>query len=363
MGLADALVREMPCTMAALTAGAISEWRATIVTRETACLSADDRRQVDAAVASRLPSLSSRQVVAETRTHAYRLDAQSIVARSSQAVADRRVTLRPAPDTMAWLSALLPVAQGVALYSALTKEADSRRAQGDERSRGQVMADTLVERVTSQGRADRVPVEVQLLMTDKTLLAGDQTAARVQGYGPIPAPLARSILAGFDDETPAWLRRLYTDPTSGQLIAMESRRRLIPPGLRRIIDIRDEWCRTPWCGAPIRHGDHPEPVAAGGLTTEANAQGLCEACNLAKEAPGWRSRPDPDGGAGHAVTITTPTGHAYTSHPPPLPGAPPVGGSQRAIASTRLDHRLPLRPIHDERVTSLSASQSGRILP
>ncbi|MDP9317515.1 MAG: HNH endonuclease, partial [Actinomycetota bacterium] len=43
VGLAEALVRELPHTMAALTAGTISEWRATLVARESACLSADDR--------------------------------------------------------------------------------------------------------------------------------------------------------------------------------------------------------------------------------------------------------------------------------------------------------------------------------
>ncbi len=39
LGLAQALVGEMPHTLAALSAGLISEWRATILVRETACLS------------------------------------------------------------------------------------------------------------------------------------------------------------------------------------------------------------------------------------------------------------------------------------------------------------------------------------
>jgi hypothetical protein len=71
------------------------------------------------------------------------------------------------------------------------------------------------------------------------------------------------------------------------------------------------------------------PAADGGETSATNGQGLCEACNYTKQAPGWTARPGP-GGAGHDVTITTPTGHHYTSHhytshhytshPPPLPG-------------------------------------------
>ena len=38
LGLAEAMVHEMPHTMAHLSAGRVSEWRATILCRETACL-------------------------------------------------------------------------------------------------------------------------------------------------------------------------------------------------------------------------------------------------------------------------------------------------------------------------------------
>ncbi|MGH8895040.1 MAG: HNH endonuclease, partial [Actinomycetes bacterium] len=42
LGLAQALVHEMPATLAALRAGQTSEWRATLMVRETACLSVED---------------------------------------------------------------------------------------------------------------------------------------------------------------------------------------------------------------------------------------------------------------------------------------------------------------------------------
>lgn len=48
LGLAKALVHEMPHTLAALECGALSEWRATLITRESACLSVEDRRVLDA---------------------------------------------------------------------------------------------------------------------------------------------------------------------------------------------------------------------------------------------------------------------------------------------------------------------------
>ena len=56
---------------------------------------------------------------------------------------------------MTWLSALLPVKDGVAVKVALTRAADSARAAGDARSQGQLQADILVDSVLASavGRA------------------------------------------------------------------------------------------------------------------------------------------------------------------------------------------------------------------
>ena len=318
LGLAQALMSELPATMAALRAGDTSEWRATIVARETACLDPADRRAADAELGPAMADLGDREVEAAARAVAYRLDPQAFVDRSKGATKDRTVTLRPAPDTMSRFCGFLPVAQGVAAHTALSREADRLTADGDPRSRGQIMADTLVERVTGQQTADKVPVEVQLVMSEEMLLAGDDEPAELVSAGPIPAGAARAMVA--DPDAKLWLRRVYARPADGSLVAMESKRRRFPKGLRRALQVRDRTCRTPWCGAPIRHADHAVPVTEGGTTSAANGQGLCEACNYTKQAPGWRARPGP-AGTGHDVEITTPTGHQYTSHPPPLPGA------------------------------------------
>ena len=118
------MTTELPHTWAAWRAGRITEWKATLVARETACLSREDRAAVDAAVASdadRLERFGDRELVAACQQEAYRLDAESFVARRRRAEADRHVSLRPAPDCMTWLTALLPVKQGVAAYAALTR--------------------------------------------------------------------------------------------------------------------------------------------------------------------------------------------------------------------------------------------------
>lgn len=319
-GLAKALVVELPQTLEAMARGDVSEWRATLVARETACLDPNTRRAVDDRIAGRLPGWGDAQTVREVRKLAYTAEPGAAVARHAQAVSDRRVTIRPAPDTMCYLTALLPAAQGVAAYAALVRDADRARAAGDPRGKGQLMADTLVERVTGQATASGVPMEVGLVMPAATLFGDSHTPAHLAGYGPIPAAQAREMVRDTPGEV--WVRRLFTRPDSGQLVAMDSRRRRFGGQLRRFVVVRDQFCRTPWCDAPIRHADHPEPHADGGATEVENAQGLCEACNYAKEAPGWRVHANPKSGR-HLVTITTPTGASFTSSAPDPPGSEP----------------------------------------
>ncbi|MDP2774172.1 MAG: HNH endonuclease, partial [Nocardioides sp.] len=134
------------------------------------------------------------------------------------------------------------------------------------------------------------------------------------------AQWAHDLLDDALDATQVWVRRLYTDPDTGRLVAMDSRARHAPTGLADLIRRRDQdHCRTPWCGAPIRATDHVTESHAGGETVETNLQGLCEPCNLAKQAPGWAAYPTHgtiDGTQRHTVTTTTPTGHAYRSRAP-----------------------------------------------
>jgi hypothetical protein len=179
------------------------------------------------------------------------------------------------------------------------------------------MADTLVERLTGHTTASAVPVEINLVMTDRTLLAGDHEPAHLDGYGPIPAALARDLVRDADK---TWVRRLFTRPTDGSLVAMESRRRLFDGLLRKFLILRDQTCRNSWCDAVVRHADHIVPVTDGGPTSADNGQGLCEACNYTKQQSGWTARRIP--GSRHPIQITTPTGHTYLTHAPDPPGTP-----------------------------------------
>jgi len=319
LGLAHALT-EQPHTLAAMKAGVLSEWRAILISRETACLSREDRALVDEEISAPtadgaypFDGWGDKRLTAETQKLVYAVDPAAVVNRRAKAEADRRVSMRPAPDTMAQLSALLPAAQGVAVWATLTRVADQARSAGDPRSRGQVMADTIVERITGQTTAAAVPITVNVVISDQTLLGHDQQPAWLQGYGPIPAEV-------LDPASLTALRRLYATPSTGALVGMESVAREFPAGLARLIDLRDRTCRTPYCDAPIRHHDHAEDHHLGGPTTATNGQGLCEHCNHTKQAPGWTATPStgpPD--QLHQITTQLPTGHQMTSTAPAMP--------------------------------------------
>jgi hypothetical protein len=340
LGLAKVLAGEMPHTLAALERGLISEWQATLLARETLFLSREHRQPIDTQLCADptvLHGWGDRRLTNEVQQIAYRLDPAGFTKRRANAESDRRVTSRPAPDTMARVSALLPVAQGVAVYAALCTAADTAIAAGDGRSRGQLMADILVQRVTGQATATGVPVEIHLVMSACTLL-GDGTdsdrPAHLAGHGPIPADLARRLAASAAETETAWLRRLYATPDTGRLIGMDSTRRAFPAGLARFIEVRDQYCSTPWCDAPIRHIDHALPHHQDGATSDENGNGVCAQCNYARQAPDWEIRPEP--GPRHTLKITAPTGHSYRSTAPPPPGHP---RSERRRPTGRRDSR------------------------
>ena len=343
VGWATILTSELPQTFAALQAGRIGEWRALIVARETIWLSREDRAQVDTELAPRLESLGDAKLEAAAKKIAYRLDPTGFLARSRAAEKDRRVSLRPAPDCMTRLTALLPVKQGVAAYAALKQAADSTTAVGDVRGRGQIMADTLVERVTGQQHADDVPVEVHLVMTDRTLLAASDTDAtepgHLDGYGPIPAGLAREL--ALDGTAPRWIRRLFTTPGTGQLVAMESRRRTFTRAQRLFLRLRDHTCRTPYCDAPDPPHRPHRPVRRRRADCDRQRPGLLrKPATTPNKPPAGTCNPSPPA-TGHTKSRSphppaTPTAAAHPTHqaaPPDQTLKRNLDGPLRALGS------------------------------
>jgi hypothetical protein len=325
MAMARILVADMPCTLAALESGVLTEHRAELITREAACLSVLDRRLLDAELCGDpgpLAGLGNAEVSAEAARVACELDQQTVVEKMRRARSARHVRFRVAADGMMSMTVLMPAAQGQLVRQALAREAASAVAAGSERSRAQVMADVVVGRVTGRDPvATPVPVTLNLVMSDETLLTGGEQPAQLDGYGPIPAALARDMVlaAAADATVGAALRRLYAQPGTNKLVAMESKARAFPKALATFIGLRDQICRTPYCNARIRHTDHVTPHAKRGPTSAHNGDGLCEHCNYVKEEPGWQAAASYDRYGRHTIALTTPSGAVYTSTAPPTP--------------------------------------------
>jgi hypothetical protein len=336
------LLESLPRTSALLDAGEISEFAARKVAENVLVLEDEDRERVDADLADRLPTVTARRAGDLTRARAQELDPDAAVRRHQRAVADRRVSLQPAVDGMSVLRATLPVKDGVAVLKVLTDAAKSAKAGGDPRTKGQIMADTLTSRTCGLESPEDIPVEIQLLMTDMTLLGDEEATAWIDGH-PLPGRIARSLAlgapgpqaaeaehAGDAPPRPAapppeigraarWLRRLYTDARTGEPTAVDGRRRLFRGEIRRFILLRDQQCRTPWCDAAIHDIDHARRHADGGRTDADNGVGHCQRFNLVKEMPGWESTVEPArAGRASRLTIRTPTGHVYQSTSPLL---------------------------------------------
>jgi hypothetical protein len=285
LGMSKALVTEMPHTLAALDTGQLNEERAMHVVKETACLTVADRTAVDeelAADTGTLTGAGTRTVIATVRAAATRRDPRSVTQRASHAVSERSVSLRPAPDCMTYLTALLPAHQGVAMYTALTRHADTLHAAGDPRSLGQIKADTLVERTTGTP-GGITGIEINLVITDRTLLQGDSEPARLTGYGTVPAPWARNLLnqeptpehpqaQGQEPRTggpntpdpttpdPTTSDPTTSDPTTGQKGRHARTEDLAPPALHRTRDRRPRRHGLPTAALPGTTAPlHPDP--------------------------------------------------------------------------------------------------------
>ena len=159
LGLAKIVAAELPRTWAAWRAGRITEWKATLIARETACLTREDRAAVDAAVAA-TPTGSSGWATASWRgLPAGGLPARPESLRDQAAPGGGRPRRHPAAgarrDDLA--HRLLPVKHGVAVLRRPHADGRLRPGRGRPRTKGQVMADTLVDSVLAAATTATMP--------------------------------------------------------------------------------------------------------------------------------------------------------------------------------------------------------------
>jgi hypothetical protein len=309
VGLALGLDR-LPRVMGLFMAGQISEQAARAVVKESEPLHTDDFVILDAEIAPLLPGLTHVKAGRAAARAVIRIDAEAALQRATRNRADQRVSMFRDTDGVAILQVRGPAEQILATHQALDAHARALRAIGDQRTTGQIMTQTLVERVTGQAYAVDVDVEVQLVMEAPTLLGQDGEPVDLVGFGPISPDIADDLIAQAPN---ASVRRLLVDPVDGTLVVRDPRRRHFDAPSRGHIRARDRSCRQPGCDCRIRDDDHIHEYAAGGETVVGNGQGLCKRSHTIKSLPGWVVTTQ-----GKATIWTTPTGHTYRSDPPSL---------------------------------------------
>ena len=261
-------------------AGELEERAVAVIVGAGAWLDDAERALLDVELVSHpLARFGVRRIGVLARSIAARIAPVKFAKRARAARQGRYVSVSPAEDGMAVLRELLPAEQAIrcvgALRKAVREEFVSRHPV--TRSRGQVMADTLVERLTGNP-AGCTDVEVQVLVPIQALVGPDAPLpAEIPGFGPVSAEL----LAGPGRRT--WRRLLTRD---GVVIGGDSRRRSFRGPLARLIRVRDGGrCTASHCDAPLRHLAHVHRWVDGGETRFDNGRGLCEFHNHTREIP------------------------------------------------------------------------------
>lgn len=329
------IVNDMPHMLNALATGKVTAEIVYETARALGPLEDLDRRAVDRMLDE---SLSDLDAAGTTRwKHAVtaaigRLDADGASARHQRAARDRHVTVTAGDHGMATLSARMPARDAVLARKRLSLEAERLRALGDRRGHHAIMVDCLVNTILGrEDSLDPVTLDIGMIITDRALLdPGEADIAHLEGYGPVPVDCVREDLRAAlrepadPEEEPygpdgpalrAVLRRLYTHPRTGELVAVESKARAFPGPMAKFLTWRDTICRGPHCNAVIRQSDHIRAAAKGGSTSLDNGQGLCAFCNLKEQQARSVDRVE---GPGHRVRWTSHSGISRTSRATPL---------------------------------------------
>ncbi len=340
------LVGDLPRVFAKLADGVISLAAARSAAQEIFSLHPAALPLADEVIADEIDTVLPGQVRSMVRARVIEIDPDAAMVTATQARQDRWVGASIDPTTsMGNLNAHLPAEEVAACWTALDDHARGRYADGDSRSVSQIMADTLVERITGQTNAVDVAVTINVAMNTTTLLGLDDAPAMLDNLGPIPAAIARQLAASDK----AWLRRWFTDPADATVTTIDTKQRRFTGALRWLVTARDRRCRGICCDAPIRDGNHLLDHAAGGPTSACNAAGECQRCHHLEDHPdmyveaaggrdlwGRRTHQAETGAAAALLRWTTPIGRQIITHARPALG---YGTATKA----QLQHRRRLR--------------------
>jgi hypothetical protein len=329
------LTTTLPLTMRALQAGSISWQHARVMVDETSGLDPAgvhaleahflDQGAVNPAQGCRAGEMVPSRFRHKARTWRERHHPVSIEKRHAKGVQDRRLEYAPDRDGMAWLSAYLPADTAAGIWNRATTAARALQGPNEPRTLTQLRADTaadwllrgVVEGTLSPTAQVLVTVPVLSLLRTGTADTESETEsdtdtdtepAMLDGYGPIPASMARRLIADGADS----FHRVLTDPRDGAPLEIGRTSYRITKTMRQWLRLRDGKCPFPGCNnhSLDNEADHLLAWAHGGTTGITNLGQPCPKHHRLKHTTGWKPTPatldKPPG-------WTSPTGRHYQS--------------------------------------------------
>ncbi|TLM80424.1 DUF222 domain-containing protein, partial [Pseudarthrobacter sp. NamE2] len=256
----------------------------------------------------------------------------SIEKRHRKGVADRRVEFTPDRDGMAWIAAYLPADTALAIWNRTTAIARGLQGPDEPRTLPQRKADVLANQLlthristpeedartgiataftTEPGKVPTPRTEVLVTVPVFALLGLTDEPAVLDGYGPIPASMARKLLAGGAES----FHRVLVDPRDGTPLEIWRTSYRLTKAMKNALQLRDGRCTFPGCNnnSLDNETDHLKAWQYGGTTGMSNLAQLCPKHHHLKHNSRWTPTPatknEPPG-------WTSPTGRHYQAEPP-----------------------------------------------
>jgi hypothetical protein len=320
---------DVPAVATTLATGVIRLEHARMLARETAPFASSPG--VRAAVVEELLAAQTAAVEATgsgwtTRQWSIRIARAVLEAdpsRAEQSAADTRAEQRVwhSADTAhaeGTLGLTGPVEETATCYAAVDALARQWQAQGRAGTLAQLRFDAACHLLTGADvRSASGVVYGQVTIPLSSLVGADDAPGELTGAGPIPASVARKLMASAT----LW-RRLLTDPVDGHLVTQQIKSYRPNAAMRRFVLARSGGvCSARGCGA--RHElqlDHVIP-SPNGPTSVVNLVTQCPPDHNGKTHGGWVHVLDPETGA---LTQISPLGRTYSTSP-----TPPVASTGR----------------------------------
>ncbi|MGF9649777.1 DUF222 domain-containing protein [Pseudarthrobacter oxydans] len=316
--LADshALTTFLPGTLSALQAGTMSWAHARAMVDQTASLDPAGAAALEAhfldpdtpgpAAAARIGEMPAYRFKAKARQWRERHHPESLEKRHARSVADRRVEFWPDNDGMGWIAACLPADQASAIWDRLTTISREMQGPDEPRTLTQLRADNFASGLLNSGAGinagnspgggegtapGRSSIRAQVLVTVPvfSLLGLTDEPAMLDGSGPIPASMARNLVA---NEAGSFYRVLV-DPRDGAPLEIGRTSYRLTKAMRNWLRLRDGKCPFPGCSnnSLDNEADHILAWHKGGTTGISNLGQPCPKHHKLRHTSGWKPTP------------------------------------------------------------------------